>query len=149
MHHTIEHLVQMHDKNEDFPIGLLVVNINNLDEISNEYGVIQKDVILTQAAEEIMIITRPTDFAIRLASNEFAIFVLGSATKDMIIIANRLKVGIEAIENKVAIENTSLIISIGMALHTKEEKLIDFLGRADESVKEAIHVNESRIHMSK
>jgi len=104
---------------------------------------------LTQAAEEIMIITRPTDFAIRLASNEFAIFVLGSATKDMIIIANRLKVGIEAIENKVAIENTSLIISIGMALHTKEEKLIDFLGRADESVKEAIHVNESRIHMSK
>jgi len=148
MHYTIEHLIQMHDRNDAFSIGLLIININNLDEILNTYGALQKDVILTQAAEEILSIIRTTDFAIRLTDNEFGVFILGSAIKDMIILANRLKYGIEAIENKVAIENTSLVISIGMAIHTKEEKLIDFISRTDDAVKEATKINESRIHMS-
>jgi len=148
MHHTIQHLIEMHDRNDEFIVGLLIVNITNLDEIATNFGIMQKEIILTQAADEIQDTIRPTDFPIRLTNNEFAIFVLGNATNDMDIIAKRLKKSIEKIKNQAAIGDTSLDVSIGMALHKKEEKLIAFLERTDEAVEEATKNEKSKIFMS-
>lgn len=148
MHHTIQHLIEMHDRNDDFIVGLLIVNIANLDEITTNFGAMQKEIILTQAADEIQDTIRPTDFPIRLTNNEFAIFVLGNATNDMDIIAKRLKQSIEKIKNQAAIGDTLLEVSIGMALHKKEEKLIAFLERTDEAVAEATNNTKSGIFMS-
>ena len=149
MHQTIQHLVEMHDRNEGFTIGLLIVNICNLEKIIEEFGPAERDVILVQVAEEINNIMRSTDFTIRLNNNEFAIFVLGKATEDMLIIANRLKFGIEAIQSNILNKDTALEVSIGMAIHKQKEKLIAYIERADNAVKEAIQINETRMHMSK
>ncbi len=149
MHQTIQHLVEMHDRNEEFAIGLLIVNVSNLEKIIEEFGPAERDVILVQVAEEIDNIMRSTDFPIRLNNNEFAIFVLGKATQDMIIIANRLKFGIEAIQSNILNKDTALQVSIGMAIHKQKEKLIAYIERTDNAVKEAIQVNETRIQMSK
>ena len=148
MHHTIQHLLEIHDRVVAFPVGIIILNINNLDDISNEFGSIQKDIILTQAADMIQKTIRPTDFPIKLTNNEFAIFILGPATKDLSIVSEKLIKSIHAIKNEVAIGDKKLEISIGMALHKQDEKLIAFLERTDKAVIEAKNV-DSKIHMSK
>ena len=149
MHHTMQHLIEMHDRNAEFCIGLLIVRINNLEVISEEFGHMQKDIILLQVADEIQETIRTTDFPIKLTNNEFGIFILGEATKDIDTLAIRLKESIEDIQNSAAIGNTSLEVSIGMALHQKEEKLIPFLERTDKAVLKATKEIDSRIYMSK
>lgn len=147
MHHTIQHLIEMHNRNEEFMVGLLIININNLDDILTKFGPLPKDVILTQAADEIRNNIRTTDFPIRLSNNEFAIFVLGDTINNMNIVAGKLKNVIESIKNKVAIEDTILNISVGMAIHKKDENLIAFIERADEAVVESVNTKIG-IHMS-
>ncbi len=137
MHSTMQHLIEMHNQNNDFSIGLIIVSVNNLEDISTNYGVMQKDIILTQIADEIQTTIRSTDFPIKLTNNEFAVFILGNVVNDINIIAEKLKQSIEAIQNEAAMQDTTLNINIGMAIHKQQEKLIPFIERADEAVAQA------------
>lgn len=147
MHHTIQHLIEIHDRNDNINIGLLIINITNLNDVTTQFGAIQKDIITTQVADEIQSVIRGTDFPIKLTDDEFGIFVVGVSKEDIHIIANKLKIHIENIRNETAIKDTKLNVSIGMTFHEQKEKLISFLERADKAVVYANKEEEKRIFL--
>lgn len=149
MHDTMEHLMEIHNRDENIPIGFLIININNLDELCQTFGVMQKDVIVIQIADEILNTISNADFPIKLTDNEFGVFVVGSQTNRIKAIASRLKLSIEAIQNKTAIVDSKLVVSIGMSVHNQNEKLIHFLERTDTAVKQATQREKSKIYFTK
>jgi len=149
MHNTIEHLIAIHNNDANIPIGFMILNINNLNDISEDFGTMQKDVILTQVADELSENINDADFPIKLTENEFGVFIVGSNTKNMKAIANRLKLNIEALKNITAIGDTKLIVSIGIALHNQNEKSIQFLERTDSALKQATKKEKTKIYLSK
>lgn len=142
MHHTIEHLIQMHNRYNDMEIGLLIVNIANLEEIVSQKGEMDRDIVLTQVADQVLATVRPTDIAIRLTNNEFGIFIMGTSTKDISVVASKLKSNIESIED---VQDNILI---GMAIHHQKEHLIAFIERADKAISQASSSKEDKIFMA-
>lgn len=149
MHDTIEHLIAIHNNDSNIPIGFMILNINNLIDIAEEFGVMQKDVILTQAADELLENINDSDFPIKLTDNEFGVFIVGSQTKNMNAIANRLKLNIEALKNVTAMGDTKLVVSIGITIHNQNEKLIHFLERTDTALKQASENEKNKIYLAK
>ena len=143
MHHTIEHLVQMHNRYSEMEIGLLIVDINNLDDIEAKEGKVDRDIALTKAADKVLETIRNTDIAVRLTNSELGVFIMGTSTKDIKIIAQKLTQSIASIKG------TKLDISVGMAIHKQKEKLISFIERADEAIHQANESGEQKIFMAK
>jgi len=148
MHNTIQHLIAVHNKDRNYSICMILIDINNLDEVSERFGCVQRDVILTQIADVIENIIDESNIPIKLCNNEFGIFLIGTLTQDISVIVNEIKNDVEAIANKMAMKDTQLIVSIGTACHTQKEKLIHFLEKADDSLIKA-NKETSRIYIGK
>ncbi|NQY93910.1 MAG: diguanylate cyclase, partial [Campylobacteraceae bacterium] len=134
MHNTIQHLIAVHNKDINYSICMILIDINNLDEVSEKFGSVQRDVVLTQITDVIEDLIDESNIPIKLCNNEFGIFIIGSLALELSVICNEIKKDIEAIVNKMAMSDTKLMVSIGVACHTQEEKLIHFLERADASL---------------
>lgn len=143
MHHTIEHLVQIHNKYSEMEIGLLLVNINNLDDIEEKEGKMDRDIALTKAADKVLESIFATDIAVRLTNCELGVFIMGTSTKDIKSIAQKLTQSIASIKG------TKLDISVGMAIHKQKEKLISFIERADGAIRQAHESGKEKIFMAK
>jgi len=144
MHNTIQHLIAVHNKDASYCLTMLNIDINNLDEISEKFGCLQRDVILIQVADEIQESIDECNIPIKLANNEFGIFVIGGQDQDISVYAKQIKDKIEAIQNKAAMNDTKLSVSIGISSHIQKEKLIHFLERSDKALSKA-NKTESRI----
>ena len=131
MHHTIQHLIEIHDKDLHIPLSMIVVHIKNLDDIASQFGTIQRDIVLTQIADEILNIIEDGNIPVKLSGNEFAIFFVGSSTKNIESTAKKIKFKIESIKNNSAINDTKLSVDTNIVQHKQYEKLIHFMERAD------------------
>lgn len=133
MHHTIQHLIDIHDKNLNIPLSMILIDIKNLDDIASQFGTIQRDVLLTQIADEIQDIVEDGNIPIKLSNKEFAVFLVGSSIKNIESTAKKIKFKIESIKNDFAINDTKLVVATNFAHHKQYEKLIHFLERADKA----------------
>jgi len=134
MHNTIQHLIAVHNKDLNYSICMILVDINNLDDVYEKFGAVQRDIVLTQIADEIQELIDEGDIPIKLCNNEFGVFIIGKLSYNLEYITKRIQNNIESIQNSMAMSNTKLIVSIGVAAHIQNEKLIHFLERADEAL---------------
>jgi len=134
MHNTIQHLIAVHNKDLNYSICMILVDINNLDDVYEKFGAVQRDIVLTQIADEIQDLIDEGDIPIKLCNNEFGVFIIGNLSYDLAHITKKIQNSIESIKNPMAMNDTKLIVSIGVAGHMQNEKLIHFLERADESL---------------
>jgi len=148
MHSTIQHLVAVHDKNENYSICMIKIDIKNLNIISKEFGVMQRDIILMQVADTIQNLIDESNIAIKLSNNEFGIFIISEPSSSINVTTLAIKESIESISNKTAINDTKLQTSIGVANHVQNEKLIHFLERVDMALVKA-HSNSTGIFVDK
>ena len=86
MYDSIQRLIEIHNREKSIVIGLIRIAINNIHEIRT-----QRDTIIKQIASKIEELTRGCDYLVSLPDNEFGIFVVGSATQNMDIIAKKIK----------------------------------------------------------
>jgi len=144
MHNTIQHLIAVHNKDKNYSICMVLIDISNLDKVYETHGAIQRDVIMAQIADVLQDLIDESNIPIKLCNNEFGIFIIGSIQTELEVIAKEIRENIIALKNPMAMKDTVLEISIGIACHIQNEKLIHFLERADEALDKA-NMNEDKI----
>ena len=123
---------------------MVLIDISNLDKVYETHGAIQRDVIMAQIADVLQDLIDESNIPIKLCNNEFGIFIIGSIQTELEVIAKEIRENIIALKNPMAMKDTVLDISIGIACHIQNEKLIHFLERADEALDKA-NMNEDKI----
>ena len=134
MHYTIEHLVAIHNKNKDINLSISLINVDNSDAIALEFGSIQRDVMLTQIADEITNTLSEADIPVKLSNKEFAVFFQGATSEEIDSTVRKIRFKLESIKNVTAIGNTKLVVSTVIAHHKQGEKMIHFMERADKGL---------------
>lgn len=143
MHHTIQYLFDINDRDENVSIGSFIININDLEKMSKN----DADGVLRKVANELKIIFRASDFLVRLEYDKFAVFVTGSSTNEMDLISNKLKNNLENIQNEFETKSIEYKISIGISIREQKEELDLFLKRTQKIAIKAYQNEDSRICM--
>jgi len=144
MHNTIQHLIAVHNKDKNYSICMVLIDISNLDKVYETHGAMQRDVIMAQIADVLQDLIDESNIPIKLCNNEFGIFIIGSIQTELEVIAKEIRENIIALKNPMAMKDTVLEISIGIVCHIQNEKLIHFLERADEALDKA-NMHENKI----
>ena len=126
---------------------MVLIDISNLDKVYETHGAMQRDVIMAQIADVLQDLIDESNIPVKLCNNEFGIFIIGSIQTKLEIIAKEIRDSIIALKNPMAMKNTVLKVSIGVACHIQEEKLIHFLERADAALGKA-NAEQSKIYIS-
>ncbi len=101
----------------DEPLSLLVADLDLLREVNNRYGHLAGDAVLAAVARVFRANVRPGDVAARFGGEEFCILLLDTAEEAAVVIAERIREGVEdtPIAVDTAAEGIRVTVSIGVA----------------------------------
>jgi diguanylate cyclase (GGDEF)-like protein len=130
-------LIEMHDRNAEARLAVLVFDVDRFKGINDTYGHLNGDTVLRQLAVLLSQQSRRTDVAVRLGGDEFAIFQPGVSDNECEVFAERFRAAVNAVRFDGDLAALQLSISIGIAEHRTGESLNDLLLRADTALYEA------------
>ncbi len=129
MTHTINNFITLNHRDSNISIGLFIITINNLDDILRNFSLRQVNIIIRKIANKIKTTLRSIDFFIRLKNNQFAIFIIGESTENMMLISDKIHNNIDNLNQHLESHNMALVVNIGISTYQKSETLEDFLKR--------------------
>jgi len=117
-------------------IGLLMMDLDNFKIYNDTYGHTQGDVMLKAVAGVLTsILNRTTDIICRWGGEEFAVLLPETSGADLLLIAEKIRTEIEALEvpGLRTAEATKITVSIGAVCVTPEQDELsaDFIEKAD------------------
>lgn len=115
----------------EFPVSLMMIDIDNFKRINDTYGHSSGDEVLKQLAEILKSNTRKTDVVARLGGEEFAIVLPQTSCENVSKMAENVK---KAIEDKTFVFDSvtdNITISIGITTTKGPIHLDGFLKHAD------------------
>ncbi len=119
----------------DFPVALLICDMDNLKKVNDAMGHEAGDRQLQRMSAVLRGCLRGDDSIFRLGGDEFAILLLGTVARTATLLIRRITRTLE--ENSLAHPNRpSLEVSIGVALALDPEELESLYRRADEAMYE-------------
>lgn len=151
--HVMNLITEALDNNE--PIGLIILDIDNFKKINDTYGHLIGDKALKLVANLMKDNIRESDLPVRYGGEEF-IATLRNADKEVVLtVAERVRQAIE----KTIIDNSEVVtegeptqfnitVSIGAALLQDDDTLTTLLSRADKCLYQAKHTGKNRIVIS-
>lgn len=113
-----------------FPIGIVIVDMNNLKATNDRFGHAAGDELIRQVAEALRNSFRAGDVIARIGGDEFAIILVQTSDNGMRSAVARLRDNIRKVENDL------LSIAIGMALGEEGSYLPAILRDADDRMYE-------------
>ncbi|MDY0385512.1 PAS domain S-box protein [Trichlorobacter sp.] len=81
--HYLEKIINSINHQDNYPLGIISIDINNLKFVNDNYGHIKGDYILMQAARIIRKNIPCTDFLFRIGGDEFLLFVYRTNPKHL------------------------------------------------------------------
>ncbi len=123
-------------KRNNWPFGLLLIDIDHFKSVNDVYGHDVGDAVLTMVASTIGSSMRGFDFASRYGGEEFAVLVSNVENKHLKEIAERIRslVSLSALREP---ENITISVSIGAAYAKSDDTVEDLIKRADEKLYQA------------
>jgi len=119
-------------------MALMFLDVDYFKSINDTYGHGAGDAVLIEFAKRLKMVVRSTDFAARLAGDEFVILLEDlSESRESEMVAEKL---LESIRQPLSFEGQTIDVScsIGIALHQKISITSDMLiGRADKALYQA------------
>jgi len=139
---------------ENYPISLMLLDIDYFKQYNDTYGHQAGDICLKKVAKTIESFTRtPHDIAARYGGEEFAVLLLNSGLKECLIIAERIKEGVQrlGIPHKSSSIEDTITVSIGAAVRMP---LTDFppdylISSADRALYRAKALGRNRVEVAK
>lgn len=129
-------------------LACIMIDIDHFKDVNDTYGHLTGDKILKETAAIIMGSVRTYDIAGRYGGEEFLLVLPDTNIKDASVLAERIRLTIEAnlhLQAGVTI-NTPITISLGIAtLHTSDETDYDLIKRTDDSLYKAKRDGRNRI----
>jgi diguanylate cyclase (GGDEF)-like protein len=109
------------------PLSLLLVNISTQEQNNDTLDDTLADAALTDISKTLQNCLRPYDFLARYASDEFAIILPNTDIEHALIVAERIRSRVTALESN----RLSIIISIGVARLDAEANIENLVRAAD------------------
>jgi len=128
-------------RRQNYPVSLLVVDLDNLKEYNDKLGHLKGDEALRGVAQAITAsIRQDVDSGFRYGGDEFAIILPYSDGSEAMEVAERIRRTFE----EFALDGTSL--SIGLTELDYEEEVDDFVSRADTAMYVAKNSGGNQVH---
>jgi len=118
-------------KNEQYPLSLIVIDLDNFKTINDTLGHHYGDLLLKQVGSRLSELVRETDTVARLGGDEFALFLPMTSQEQTIEMANKI---ISTIEQPFLIDdhNLSICLSQGLVFYPDHgENVETLMKRAD------------------
>lgn len=121
------------------PLGLMLLDLDHFKAISDTYGHLAGDYVLTETAETLRSTMRSEDFICRWGDEEFVIVVRDCDAPHLMLLAEKIRAAIEAANN--TFKGTSIIVTTSLCVATRigGEEIDHMIYRADNALYKAKH----------
>jgi diguanylate cyclase (GGDEF)-like protein len=130
-----------------YPIGLLIVDLDELKQVNDKFGHLAGDEALQKVAKALKESLREADWVARVGGDEFAVVLPGCPSDRLAVIGEKLRNAIRGIHiGPSEQDQIRLTVSIGGASHRDLSGDPDVLVRvADEAEREAKRLGGDRV----
>jgi len=118
--------------------ALMMFDLNGFKQVNDVYGHAAGDALLRHVADVLRTSARATDSLCRLGGDEFMVFLEGAGLSQALLMARRLRTGLE--QNRVNYDGNALAAHISVGIATLEEA---------PSLPELIELADSRMYRLK
>ncbi|KPK76462.1 MAG: hypothetical protein AMJ79_06565 [Phycisphaerae bacterium SM23_30] len=128
-------------------LSLIMIDLDNLKQINDEFGHRAGDVVLLHVAEQINHCTRANDVAARYGGDEFAIILPNTSVGEALVVAERIAKMVS--EQKVQHDGNDVqaSISVGVGQYRTGSTIEDFMNESDTALFEAKSSGKNRIQV--
>lgn len=138
-----KYLFQARRGDEHFYFFML--DIDHFKSINDSYGHKEGDRVLITFAEHIEAILRENDLFGRLGGEEFGVVILEKDDKAALLVAEKIRIAIEAKVHEIEGKVLPVTASIGVSLNCVECSLEEVMHHADEAMYEAKKLGRNRV----
>ena len=131
---------------ENFPMAIMILDVDNFKKINDTYGHNVGDVVLKNLAQLLKQNVRGTDVVARWGGEEFIILTPKTDLKGAISLAEKIR---QAIEKYNFPEVKHVTVSIGVAEVLPYEDLVNVIKKADKALYEAKKKGKNRVEVYK
>ncbi|MCB1664475.1 MAG: GGDEF domain-containing protein [Pseudomonadales bacterium] len=116
------------------PLSVLVMDIDKFKQINDQYGHGAGDAVLKSIVSTITKINRNTDLTFRYGGDELVVLLNRTNADGALVIAERLRKAVKALEIPVGDEMITTSISIGATSFTAQDSAESIFNRADKAL---------------
>lgn len=130
----------------DAPIAVLALDVDHFKRINDRFGHAAGDEVLRAIAQNVSAQLRPTDHIGRWGGEEFMVLLPATSTAQAHNIAERIRLGVEALRVESGGTEIGVTLSIGVAEYPTDGSGLDAVfNRADERLYDAKHAGRNRV----
>lgn len=122
-------------KNREETHGIILIDVDKFKTINDKYGYVSGDKALRLVADVLTSTARPLDQIARIGGDEFIVLVQNVDLKQCLVISERIRASVEAIDFKVNSTKVELTVSIGVSLLNNSKTVEDLLKATQEALK--------------
>ncbi len=128
----------------DNPLGVLMIDIDHFKTFNDRFGHVYGDKVLSLIASEIQRSLRGDDYPVRYGGEEFVVLLPHTATRDALVVAERLRENIAALSMDDGNAFPTVSIGVFSGVPSLTELLHEFIRRADLALYEAKESGRNR-----
>jgi len=128
------------------PLTFCMLDVDFFKRVNDTFGHAVGDEVLIELSREMKKQTRNSDLVGRVGGEEFGIFLLNTGMDAALILADRLREEVQAMDIVSGPETVKVTISIGVAaLDTEVRTMEQLMKAADQALYEAKHAGRNRV----
>ncbi|MCI4627006.1 MAG: diguanylate cyclase [Candidatus Magnetoovum sp. WYHC-5] len=131
MNDMIKRILRLHDRDKDASVAVILIDIDFFKKVNDTFGHNAGDKVLQKVAHVLVDNIRNSDLPVRLGGEEFAVFVVGKSSVNIVELAERIRIQVSQIIFGSEMTGYVITISGGVAIRKQYEPFDDFLQRAD------------------
>lgn len=141
------HMEQSHHLSARFSV--LVIDLDNLHVINDEFGTIAGDEVLKRVAHAIRGTLRDTDSLGRIGGEEFCVILPDAEAEAGLIVSERIRQRIQKLPMDDILDGRNVTVSIGVCqVRDQHTSFFDVMNEADQAVIVAKRAGRDRVHLS-
>jgi len=128
---------------------VLVIDLDHLKHVNDEYGTIAGDEVLRRVSNSIRGTLRDTDSLGRIGGEEFAVILSDSDAQGGQIVAERIRQRVSQLPMSDLMDGKGITVSVGIcAVRSDHGSFFDVMNEADQAVVVAKQAGRNKVHLS-
>ena len=136
-------------KHLDARFSVLVIDLDHLKAVNDEFGTIAGDEVLRRVAQSIRGTLRDTDSLGRIGGEEFCVILPDAEAEAGLIVAERIRQRVQKIPMGDLLDGGKITVSIGICpVRNQHSSFFDVMNEADQAVLVAKRAGRDAVHLS-
>jgi diguanylate cyclase (GGDEF)-like protein len=127
---------------------LVVLDLDFLRDVNNKYGHRIGDLAISEVAKQLMALTRSIDGTARIGGEEFVVVLPDTNAGGAKAVAERVRLGIEALRLPTNQGELCLTVSAGVAVRLSHESYSELFDRADTALYASKRLGRNRVSLA-